>query len=147
MCWWILKPITVLALISLSSWNILCHFVWGVEECYRDSNWIQMGHMHGAVTWNGSVSEATHWICISCLICLLTTEPWIPMTECGRAHHKLPVFYRRVPIITKSISFVMSVCLSVSPSVCPSAGKKSVPTRGNFMRFYIWVFFKNMLRK
>jgi hypothetical protein len=42
-----------------------------------------------------------------------------------------------------TISFVMSVCLSVRPS----AWNNSVPTGRIFMKFDFWVFFENLSRK
>jgi hypothetical protein len=37
--------------------------------------------------------------------------------------------------------------MSVRPSVCPSAWNNSVPTVRMFMKFDIWGFFYNLLRK
>jgi hypothetical protein len=45
-----------------------------------------------------------------------------------------------------TISF-MSICLSVCPSVRPSAWNNSARNGGIFMKFDIWVFFKNLSRK
>jgi len=42
-----------------------------------------------------------------------------------------------------TISFFTSVCLSVRPSV----RNNSAPTGRIFMKFYMWVFFENLLRK
>jgi hypothetical protein len=41
----------------------------------------------------------------------------------------------------------MSVCLSACWSICPSAWNHSAPTGQIVMKFYIWVFFKNLSRK
>jgi hypothetical protein len=50
-----------------------------------------------------------------------------------------------------TISFAMSVRLSVCLPACLSfhlsAWKNSAPTGRIFMKFYIWVFFQNLLRK
>jgi hypothetical protein len=46
-----------------------------------------------------------------------------------------------------TISFVMSDRLSLRSSVRLSAWNNSAPTRRIFMKFYIWGFFENMLRK
>jgi hypothetical protein len=46
-----------------------------------------------------------------------------------------------------TISFVISVRLSLSPSVRPSAWKKSAPTGRIFMPFDIWRFFETLSRK
>jgi hypothetical protein len=41
----------------------------------------------------------------------------------------------------------VSVCPFLRPPVCLSARNNSTPTGLNFMRFYIWGFFANVLRK
>jgi len=46
-----------------------------------------------------------------------------------------------------TISFVMFVCLFVCLSVGRSALNSSVPIKLIFMKFDIWVFFKNLFRK
>jgi hypothetical protein len=48
--------------------------------------------------------------------------------------------FRHVRKISKG-NYLVSSCLSVLLSVCPSASKNSAPTGRIFMKFDIWVFF------
>jgi len=57
------------------------------------------------------------------------------------------VFRRVQKLRISAISFVMSVRLSVSPSVRPSTWNNSIFTGRILMKFDIWVFLKNLPKK
>ena len=45
------------------------------------------------------------------------------------------------------INFIMSVCPSIHPSVCPSTWNKSAPTGRIFTKFHLCVFFEKSVKE
>jgi len=71
-------------------------------------------------------------------------------TAAGRhnASHCRFLFLGAVVILKKvTISPVLPACLPACLSICPSAWNNSAPTGWIFMKFSIWWFFENLLRK
>jgi hypothetical protein len=105
--------------------------------------------MLGTVTWNGTVSEWVSPIYLYQLANMfinnwtMNTGDWMRKNA-----SQIAGVFRRLSIITKTtISFVMSVCLSVRPSVCLSCMEHVGSNRKDFYEILYLSIFRKFVKE
>ena len=127
-------------------WRHACWYCWRfVVACWLNFYGVQE-LLWRAKTWKEKTSQILGHIVCSAVGYHATCTRGLEPSLLGLAHdvNDLGAFTK---FRKGSVSFVLSVCPSVRPSVRPPAWNNSTSTGRIFMKFDIWVFFENLARK